>query len=76
MGRLPGYRDVWYDKDGIANILSKKKYYMCYNSDEGGVFMVTKPDGRKFEFVKYAKGLHFLNTAQQSNENAGTTHWP
>ena len=54
VGDLPGYGTMWYDPNSIANILSLKrvasKYRVVFHSQDGGVFIVTKPDGMVFKF--------------------------
>lgn len=46
---LPGYSEVWYHKNGIANTLSlanvKNKHKVTYDSSNGNQFMVHKSDG-------------------------------
>jgi len=66
IGDLPGYGTVWYDPESIANILSLKrvaeKYHVAFDSEHGGSFIITKPDGKVFEFKQSAGGLYFLDT--------------
>jgi Zinc knuckle len=66
VGDLPGYGTVWYDPNSIANILSLKrvasKYRVQYDSENGGKFIVTKPDGTVFEFQASDNGLFYLDT--------------
>jgi hypothetical protein len=50
VGEYPGYREVWYDPNGIANILSMSRmvgrgYTVTYSSMDGNAFTVTAPDG-------------------------------
>ena len=80
IGDLPVYGTVWYDLSSIANILSlcrvATKYHVVYNSqgggsnpndsDGGGSFVVTKPDGTVFEFKALPGGLNFLDTDNTS----------
>jgi Zinc knuckle len=51
---LPGYGTVWYHSNSIANILSlmrvARKYRVQFDSEDGGKFVVTKPDGTVFTF--------------------------
>jgi len=46
---LPGYGEVWFHPEGIANILSlskvKEKYRVTFDSKNGNRFMVHKADG-------------------------------
>jgi hypothetical protein len=74
MGILPGYRPVWYDPVGIANIVSlsrvrEKYYHESFNSDHN-VFVVTKPDGTVFEFKQSDSGLYFYNLASNKCKGA------
>jgi hypothetical protein len=66
VGDLPGYGTVWYDPKSIANILSLKrvikKYHVAFDSEHGGSFLVTKPDGTVLEFQQSDGGLFFLDT--------------
>ena len=68
IGRLPGYPGkVWYNPDGIANILSladtEKYYCIRYNSHQEKAFVIEKPDGTKRHFKQTASGLYYLDTA-------------
>lgn len=67
VGDLPGYGTVWYDPDSIANILSLKrvseKYHVSFDSNRGSSFVVTKPDGKVFEFKQSTGGLYFHDTS-------------
>ena len=63
IGHLPGYPgEVWYNPDGIANILSlgdaKKHFRIRYNSGTEKAFIMEKPDGTKKCFVKNPTGLY------------------
>jgi hypothetical protein len=65
VGDLPGYGEVWFHKNGIANILAlarvKEKYRVTYNSEGGNSFQVWKPDGTAREFHESPGGLYFLD---------------
>ena len=69
VGNLRGYGTVWYDPNGIANILSfkrvREKYNVWYECDELA-FVVTKPDSTMFKFVESPDGLHYLDTEGES----------
>ena len=59
---------IWYNLQGIANILSLKTvtdhYLVTYNSnDRSGVFTVHTPKGN-IEFICHPCGLHYLDLAQ------------
>jgi hypothetical protein len=76
VGDLPGYGTVWYDPNSIANILSLKrvasKYKVKYDSENGGLFIVTKPDGTIFEFQASAGGLFYLDTDKTNSVATAT----
>ena len=69
VGDLAGYGRVWFDPHGMANILSlhlavKRNWHVKYDSKQAdGAFVVTKPDGKVFKFVRSESGLHYLDTA-------------
>jgi hypothetical protein len=69
VGDLPGYGTVWYDPDGISNILSMsrviQKYRVSFDSEQGNTFFVTKPDGTTFEFIQSGAGLYYLDTSNR-----------
>jgi hypothetical protein len=73
MGMLPGYRLVWYDPVGIANIVSlsrvREKYHVSFNSDNN-IFVVTKPDGTVFEFKQSESGLYYYDLASNKCKGA------
>ena len=70
VGDLPGYGTVWFDPDSIANILSLKrvseKYHVAFDSKRRSSFLVTKPDGKVFEFKQSTGGLYFHDTSKSS----------
>jgi hypothetical protein len=55
---------VWYNPDGLANIMSlfvvKKHYRVCYDSDKQDALLVTKPTGNTMVFKPTTKGLYAL----------------
>jgi hypothetical protein len=57
---LPGYGMVWFDPNGIANILSlsnvKKKYRVTFDSHTDDIFHVHKPDGTSKQFIALRDG--------------------
>jgi hypothetical protein len=68
IGDLAGYAGtVWFDPKSIANILSLKrvitKYHVTFDSEHGGSFILTKPDGTVREFQQSDRGLYFLDNA-------------
>lgn len=79
IGRLPGYPGkVWYNPDGIANILSladmEKYFFIKYNSDTEKVFIMEKPNGMEKCFVKNDTGLYNLAiTADPITSDQGIT---
>jgi hypothetical protein len=47
-GDMYGYGEVWFDPNGIANIISMsnaeaKGFQITYNKHDGGRFIVTNP---------------------------------
>jgi hypothetical protein len=75
IGRLPGYPgEVWFNPDGIANILSlsnmKKHFPVSYDSKNDSGFIVHKPEGDKC-FRESERGL-FYNDTGVSREGSGT----
>ena len=82
-GDLEGYGEVWFDPNGIANVLSlsrvRRKYQVEYqDGTEGGMFVVTKPNGKKFIFKESQSGLHYLDTTEslskeEKHEEKNTT---
>jgi Zinc knuckle len=66
-GELDGYGTVWYNPQGIANILLlssfQEKNRVSYDSEIDGKFVVHQPDGSQRVFEKSESGLYFLDTA-------------
>jgi hypothetical protein len=62
-GTVPGYGDVWYCPNGIANILSlanvERTRTVTFNSDNGNQFVVIKSDGSKRIFEQSQHGLYY-----------------
>ena len=77
IGDLLGYGPVWFDPRAIANVLSlklvKEKYHIQYNSNGDEGFVVTKPTGERFRFIKSASGLHYLDTSSHDGNKIGNT---
>jgi Zinc knuckle len=78
MGTFPGYPgEVWFNPDGIANILSladvAKHFRVRYDSGHEHAFIVEKPDGTERHFVKTDAGLFYLDTANKDKVKLGTT---
>jgi len=71
-GDLKGHGTVWYQPEGIANILSlnniQKKYKVTYDSSVNTGFIVHKTDGTNHVFTHSKKGLFF------SDVNGDTDH--
>ena len=68
---LPGYASpVWYDANGIANILSlsnvQRLYKITFDSTRGNEFVVHLK-GRKINFIQCPKGLYFYDTKQSGS---------
>ena len=78
IGTMAGYGDVWYDENGIANILSLsnviKKYQVTYGSRNNEGFVVHKPKGRNQYFKLHKSGLFYLDTTKpHENSNVFLT---
>jgi hypothetical protein len=78
MGDLPGYDGpVWYNPDGIANILSLSDvmnyHHVTFDSRSGGCFRVFKDDGNVREFAKSENGLFFMVAKNADDTARGTT---
>ena len=73
IGDLPGFAgEVWYNPDGIANILSlsdvKRHYRVTYDSNASGSFLVHKDNGEVREFVESASGLYYFSVGKAGCE--------
>jgi hypothetical protein len=70
VGDLPGYGEVWYHPNGIANILSltrvKDKHQVTFDSAGGNKFVVHNTGGTARSFLESRRGLYFMNTATTS----------
>jgi hypothetical protein len=64
-GTVPGYGEVWYCPNGIANILSlahvAKTRLVTFNSTNGNQFEVTKHDGSTRIFKQSEHGLYYYD---------------
>jgi hypothetical protein len=64
-GTVPGYGEVWFCPDGIANILSlanvAKTMEVKFDSTNGNQFEVTKADGKKRIFKQSEHGLYYYD---------------
>ena len=64
-GTVPGYGEVWFCPDGIANILSlanvAKTMEVTFDSNNGNQFEVTKANGKKRIFKQSEHGLYFYD---------------
>jgi hypothetical protein len=62
-GTVPGYGEVWFCPDGIANILSlarvAKSRLVTFNSTNSNHFAVTRDDGSKRIFRQSEHGLYY-----------------
>lgn len=68
-GTLPGYGEVWYCPNGIANILSlahvAKTRLVTFNSTNGNQFEVTRDDGSLRIFKQSEHGLYYYDMSQR-----------
>jgi hypothetical protein len=67
VGGLPGYGEVWYNPNGIANILSlsrvkERGFHVTFNSANGNEFHVHKPSRNKRVFQQSSRGLYYMDT--------------
>jgi hypothetical protein len=67
-GTLPGYGEVWYFAEGIANILSlsrvKERFRVTYDSAADNSFLVHKPD-KILRFREATQRLYYFDTAER-----------
>ena len=70
-GTLPGYGTVWYDPNGIANILSlsnvKRRFRVTYDSTDGDAFIVHRDNGIDKRFECADMGLYFLDMSSSGD---------
>jgi hypothetical protein len=72
MGEFPGFNDVWFDENGIANVLSMKLtqdagYLVDYSTLRGRYFTVTHPETHEqVVFVESPTGLYYNDISQSS----------
>jgi Reverse transcriptase (RNA-dependent DNA polymerase) len=70
-GELPGYGTVWYNPNGMANILSlarvSEKYKITYDSTSDPGFKIHKDDGDTLTFRKNKKGLFYMDMSEEEN---------
>jgi hypothetical protein len=67
IGDLPGYGEVWYHPNGIANILSLKRvkdrgHRITYDSSRANEFLFHKSDGTIRVFKGSPRGLYYSDT--------------
>jgi hypothetical protein len=64
-GTVPGYGEVWFCPDGIANILSLARVartrLVTFDSTNGNQFSVTRDDGSKRLFKQSEHGLYYYD---------------
>jgi hypothetical protein len=65
-GKVPGYGEVWYCPDGIANILSLvhviNTRLVRFDSFNRNQFEVTKDDGSTMIFKQSEHGIYYYDT--------------
>ena len=70
-GLVPGYRDVWLNRNSPANILSlarvKEKFRVTYDSKNGNSFAVHTTKGILL-FIQHPSGLYYHDLAQKGDE--------
>jgi hypothetical protein len=67
VGDLPGYGEVWFNPNGIANILSlsrvkQRGFRVTFDSENGNEFHVHKPNGTTRVFQQSNRGLYYMDT--------------
>jgi hypothetical protein len=66
---LRNYGTMWFNKDGIVNILSmsllKKKFPVTYDSSKGDYFIVKKPN-KNIIFAGSPSGLYYHDTTNRA----------
>ena len=73
VGELVGYGTVWYNPQGIANILSLARmkehgYRVTFDSAKDNAFHLHKEDGTVRIFNQSKKGLYYIDTKKDHNE--------
>lgn len=67
---------VWYNPNGIVNILSlhivAQHYHICYDNHQKDAFLVTGPDGKQVGFEPTKKGLYACSA---STSDAASEAW-
>jgi hypothetical protein len=68
VGDLPGYSSVWYNPNGIANIISVtcvigRGYKVTYNSQDRNEFLLEGPDGSEVVFKQSEQGPFYFDMA-------------
>ena len=74
VGDLKGVGAVWYNPDGIANILSlsrTEEQYLITYSKEGG-FVIHKGDGTIRRFIESNRGMFYLDVAKNRKRENGS----
>ena len=74
---VPGYGEVWYDPNAIANIFSlaemEKKYCITYNSSKEKAFVVDLPN-KKLKFMQSNNGLFIYKPNYKTNNKSLVDH--
>jgi hypothetical protein len=77
IGDLPGYGTVWFQPNGIANIIAftnmKKNHCITYDSHAGNEFTVHKPDGTARIFTRNSPTD--FSVSIQLRQALNTSHW-
>jgi hypothetical protein len=76
VGNLPGYSQVWFNKNGITNILSfssvEEKCRVTYDSASSKQFIIHKGNGVVHRFKQSRSGLFYLDAKETSEDEVGT----
>ena len=69
MGDIPGFVTLWFNNNGITNILSiakvKKRYQVTYDSNGSNVFELKRGDGELCSFVWSDRGVFYLDIVEE-----------
>eukprot|EP00957_Ditylum_brightwellii_P197747 15065318-Ditylum_brightwellii.AAC.3 len=63
IGDLPGFKAIWYQPDGIANVLVlasvQEGCHVMYNNHHENCFLVERSDGMVRKFQQSERGLYY-----------------
>jgi hypothetical protein len=78
VGDLPGFGQVWYNQESLANILSlaevRKVCRVTMDTREAAEIIVYKHNGDKIRFIESGKGLYYFDTANSKVSTTSTDY--